>query len=210
MQKNKTKLELISYVTIGGTIAFAASGALAGIRKGLDIFGVTVVAFVTSIGGGTVRDILLGKFPIRWLFDSQILLLIVVVSVITVFFRKYIIKLDKTLLLFDTIGLAFFTVKGLEAGLDIGLGKIACMILATVTASFGGVVRDIILNEIPAIFHKEIYATAVIFGCLFYFVLQYFGLQTGIIQNLVIGLIILIRLLAVKFNISLPKILQNQ
>jgi uncharacterized membrane protein YeiH len=203
-------LELISYVTIGGTIAFAASGALAGIRKGLDIFGVTVVAFVTSIGGGTLRDILLGKFPIKWLFESQILLLIVVVSVITVFFRKYIIKQDKTLLLFDTIGLAFFTVKGLEAGIDMGLGKIACIILATVTASFGGVVRDIVLNEIPAIFHKEIYATAVILGCVFYYFLAYFNLQATVIQNSVIVLIILIRLLAVVFNISLPKILQNQ
>ena len=106
-------MELISFITIGGTISFAASGALAGIRKELDIFGVTVIAFVTAIGGGTIRDLLLGHFPVKWLTDFQIILLIMVVSVLTVIFRKKIEKLDKTLLFFDTLGLGFFTLKGI-------------------------------------------------------------------------------------------------
>ena len=199
-------MELISFITIGGTISFAASGALAGIRKELDIFGVTVIAFVTAIGGGTIRDLLLGHFPVKWLTDFQIILLIMVVSVLTVIFRKKIEKLDKTLLFFDTLGLGFFTLKGIEAGLNADLSVLSCLILATITACFGGVIRDIILNEIPALFQKEIYATACIIGGILFFVLKRFHLENQNIQFIVFMVIVLIRFLAIKFNFSLPKI----
>ncbi|MCP9767249.1 trimeric intracellular cation channel family protein [Lacihabitans sp. LS3-19] len=199
-------MELISFITIGGTISFAASGALAGIRKELDIFGVTVIAFVTAIGGGTIRDLLLGHFPVKWLTDFQIILLIMVVSVLTVIFRKKIEKLDKTLLFFDTLGLGFFTLKGIEAGLAAELSVLSCLILATITACFGGVIRDIILNEIPALFQKEIYATACIIGGILFFILKRFHLDNQNTQFIVFVVIVLIRFLAIKFNFSLPKI----
>ena len=199
-------MELLSFITIGGTISFAASGALAGIRKELDIFGVTVMAFVTAIGGGTIRDVLLGHFPVKWLTDVSTILLILGISVLTVVFRKRIIKLDKTLLFFDTLGLGFFTIKGIEAGLDANLGMVSCLILGTITACFGGVVRDIILNEIPSLFQKEIYATACLLGGLLFFVLHKIDLDFTKIEFLVFVLIVLIRFLAIRFHFSLPKI----
>lgn len=199
-------MELISFITVCGTISFAASGALAGIRKELDIFGVTVIAFVTAIGGGTIRDLLLGHFPVKWLTDFQIILLIILVSVLTVVFRKKIEKLDKTLLFFDTLGLGFFTLKGIEAGLSADLSVVSCLILATITACFGGVIRDIVLNEIPALFQKEIYATACILGGILFFVLKKIHVNNENTQFVVFVVIILIRFLAIKFNFSLPKI----
>jgi uncharacterized membrane protein YeiH len=199
-------MELLSFITIGGTISFAASGALAGIRKELDIFGVTVMAFVTAIGGGTIRDVLLGHFPVKWLTDVSNILLILFISVLTVVFRKRIIKLDKTLLFFDTLGLGFFTIKGIEAGLDANLGMVSCLILGTITACFGGVVRDIILNEIPSLFQKEIYATACLVGGLLFFALHKIDLDFTKIEFLVFVLIVLIRFLAIRFHFSLPKI----
>ena len=199
-------MEILSFITIGGTISFAASGALAGIRKELDIFGVTVMAFVTAIGGGTIRDVLLGHFPVKWLTDVSTILLILGISVLTVVFRKRIIKLDKTLLFFDTLGLGFFTIKGIEAGLDANLGMVSCLILGTITACFGGVVRDIILNEIPSLFQKEIYATACLLGGLLFFALHKIDLDFTKIEFLVFVLIVLIRFLAIRFHFSLPKI----
>lgn len=199
-------MEILSFITIGGTISFAASGALAGIRKELDIFGVTVMAFVTAIGGGTIRDVLLGHFPVKWLTDVSTILLILGISVLRVVFRKRIIKLDKTLLFFDTLGLGFFTIKGIEAGLDANLGMVSCLILGTITACFGGVVRDIILNEIPSLFQKEIYATACLVGGLLFFALHKIDLDFTKIEFLVFVLIVLIRFLAIRFHFSLPKI----
>lgn len=199
-------MEIFSFITIGGTIAFAASGALAGIRRNLDIFGVAVIAFVTSVGGGTLRDILLGQFPVKWLLDTKIVLLIVIVSILTVIFKNRINKLDKTLVFFDTLGLGFFTIKGIEAGVGAGLSWPSCVILGTITACFGGVIRDIMLNEIPTLFRKEIYATAcIVGGFMYFFVLNFVGLK-DYLEVLVFVIIILIRFMAIRFNISLPNI----
>jgi uncharacterized membrane protein YeiH len=199
-------LEIFSFITFGGTIAFAASGALAGIRKNLDIFGVAVIAFVTSVGGGTLRDILLGQFPVKWLLDTKIVLLIVSIAVLTVVFKNRIIKLDKTLVFFDTLGLGFFTIKGIEVGVDAGILWPSCIILGTITACFGGVIRDIILNEIPTLFRKEIYATACIVGGFLYFFLQEFNILSGYKEIVVFTVIVVIRFLAIRMNISLPNI----
>lgn len=199
-------MEIFSFITIGGTIAFAASGALAGIRKNLDIFGVGVIAFVTSVGGGTLRDILLGQFPVKWLLDTKIVVLIVSIAVLTVIFKDKINKLDKTLVFFDTLGLGFFTLKGIEVGVTSGLSWPACVILGTITACFGGVIRDIILNEIPTLFRKEIYATACIIGGLLYFFLNKMGFFENYTQLIVFATIIIIRFMAIKLNISLPNI----
>jgi uncharacterized membrane protein YeiH len=199
-------LEIFSFITIGGTIAFAASGALAGIRKNLDIFGVAVIAFVTSLGGGTLRDILLGQFPVKWLLDTKIVFLIVSISVLTVIFKNRINKLDKTLVFFDTLGLGFFTIKGIQVGVGAELSWPSCVILGTITACFGGVIRDIILNEIPTLFRKEIYATACILGGFLYFFLENFAFLTNYKEILVFSVIVLIRFLAIKLNISLPNI----
>ncbi|MEA5404437.1 trimeric intracellular cation channel family protein [Arcicella sp. DC2W] len=200
-------MEFFTIINIGGTIAFAISGTLAGIRKQLDIFGLLVIAFVTSIGGGTIRDILIGHLPVRWLLDSSVILLIIGTFILTIFLKNHIDKIDKTLTLFDSLGLGFFTLRGIQEGLAIQLDMSACIILGTITACFGGLIRDILLNEIPYLLRKEvIYATPCIIGGLFYFLMKQIALPNELIDLLTILIIFGIRLLAVKKNISLPRV----
>lgn len=204
--KNKFTVEIYTFINIGGTIAFAASGTLAGIRKKLDVFGLAVMAFVTSIGGGTIRDILIGHLPVRWLLDSSIILLILAITAITTIFKNRIETLDKTLTFFDSLGLGFFTLRGIQEGIAIQLDIPSCLILGTITACFGGVIRDILLNEIPTLFRKEIYATACILGGIVFFLLQKLNIPSIFVDIVTILTIFSIRLIAVKLNISLPKI----
>lgn len=200
-------MEFYTFINIGGTIAFAASGALAGIRKKLDVFGLAVMAFVTSVGGGTIRDILIGHLPVKWILDSSIVLLIGGVTLVTILFKNRIEKLDKTLTFFDALGLGFFTLRGIQEGIAIQLDIPSCIILGTITACFGGVVRDILLNEIPTIFRKEIiYATTCILGGIIFFLLQKLNISAQIIELITILSIFGIRLIAVKLNITLPKV----
>lgn len=199
-------MEFYTFINIGGTIAFAASGALAGIRKKLDIFGLAVMAFVTSVGGGTLRDILIGHLPVKWILDSSIVLLIAGVTLITVLFKNRIGRLDKTLAFFDSLGLGFFTLRGIQEGIAIHLDIPSCLILGTVTACFGGVIRDILLNEIPTLFRKEIYATACILGGVVFFLLQKINISAQIIEFITILSVFGIRVIAMKMDISLPKI----
>lgn len=195
-------LEFFSIISIGGTLSFAASGTLAGIRKELDLFGISVMAFVTAIGGGTIRDILLGQ-PVKWLTDYNGMFWITGALLLTLLFRKHIGKADQTLILFDTLGLGFFTCRGLEVGLQQGLGPLSALILGVITACFGGVIRDILLNEIPVLFRKEIYATACLAGGLLYLGLHHLECPVLWINSATIALIFVIRTIAIKKNISL-------
>jgi len=199
-------VEFYTFINIGGTIAFAASGALAGIRKKLDVFGLTVMAFVTSVGGGTIRDILVGHLPVKWILDSSIVWLIAAVTLIIVLFKNRIKKLDKALTFFDSLGLGFFTLRGIQEGIAVHLDIPSCLILGTITACFGGVIRDILINEIPTLFRKEIYATACILGGIIFFLLQNMNISVQIIEIITILSIFGIRLISVKMNISLPKV----
>jgi uncharacterized membrane protein YeiH len=204
----KTKLlwNFILLSILAEQLPFATSGTLAGIRKKLDVFGLAVIAFVTSVGGGTIRDILIGHLPVKWILDSSIVLLIAGVTLITVLFKKRIEKLDKTLTFFDSLGLGFFTLRGIQEGIAVQLDIPSCLILGTITACFGGVIRDILLNEIPTIFRKEIYASACILGGIVFFLLQKFNISDEIIEIITILTIFGLRLIAVKMNISLPKV----
>ncbi|UTA69290.1 trimeric intracellular cation channel family protein [Emticicia sp. 21SJ11W-3] len=200
-------MEFFTFINIGGTIAFAASGTMAAMRKDLDIFGLVVIAFVTSVGGGTIRDMLIGHLPVRWILDSTIIILIVMVAMVTVIFRHRIVHLDKTLTLFDSLGLGFFALRGIQEGISAGLNVPSCIILGTITACFGGVIRDIFLNEIPALFRTgQLYATVCIIGGSFYFALRKLNLSVEVIDIITVLCIFGIRTLAISKNISLPKI----
>jgi len=149
-------------IEILGTISFAISGSFAAMQKRLDPFGVLIIAFVTSIGGGTVRDLLLGDTPVAWMRDVNYCLLILVTSLLTIFFKTQIKRFKITLFLFDSLGLGLFTLVGVQKGIVFGLSPGICVALGTITGCFGGVIRDTLLNTIPLIFRKEIYATACI------------------------------------------------
>ena len=183
-----------------GTLSFVISGALLAINKKLDPFGVFVIAFVTSVGGGTLRDILIGRTPVGWMINLTYVYIIILGYFLTVFLKNHLDKFRKSLFLFDTIGLGIFTLTGIEIGLQQNLHPIICVMLGTISASFGGVIRDILCNEIPVIFRKEIYATVCIFGGILFFLLKLTPLSTEVIQLTTALAIIFIRIMAVKFK----------
>ncbi len=187
-----------------GTIAFAISGALAAMNRKLDLFGIFIIAFVTAIGGGTVRDILTGDVPVNWMENTLYVYLIGIVTIVAIIFRNKIYYLKKSLFLFDTIGLGIFTITGVEAGIQHGLDPIISIALGTMTGTFGGVIRDILCNEIPVIFRKEIYATASIFGGLVFIILHNLKVEKDLIYIVTSLIVISIRLVVVKYKISLP------
>lgn len=189
-----------------GTIAFAFSGALAGFNKRMDIFGIFVIAFVTAMGGGMLRDILIGNTPVIWMQDLTYLLVVTIGTVIALIFRKRLLYLRLSLFLFDTIGLGIFTIIGIEKGIEAGLHPLVCITLGTMTACFGGVVRDILCNDIPVIFRKEIYATICILGGMVFFLLKEINLTDDLIYLFTSSLIIAIRLLVVIKRWRLPRI----
>ncbi|MEP2238959.1 MAG: trimeric intracellular cation channel family protein [Maribacter sp.] len=193
-------------IDILGTIAFAISGVLVAMDKRLDAFGVFIIAFVTAVGGGTLRDLLIGIRPVGWLNAPMHLLIIVMTVLLAIIFVKQLKYVRKSLFLFDTIGIGLYTMVGIEKGLAADLSPVMCIALGTITASFGGVIRDILCNEIPVIFRKEIYATVCILGGLVYFLLIQFPLQNTIAYSMAIVTIIIMRVLAVRFKISLPNI----
>jgi len=189
-----------------GTIAFAISGVLVAMNKRMDPFGVLIIAFVTAVGGGTLRDVMVGIEPVSWMRNMTFVYVIIGSAVFAVVFRNFLKHLRRSLFLFDTIGIGLYTVVGIETGLVAGLHPIICIALGTMTACFGGVLRDILCNEIPVIFRKEVYATACIIGGLTYFILRRF-LEDQNYLFIVAGLVvIIIRLLAVRFKISLPSL----
>ena len=187
-----------------GTMAFALSGALTAMNKRLDPFGILIIAFVTAVGGGTLRDVLIGRTPVGWMLNLNYVYVIFIGYILAILFRKRFDKLRKSLFLFDTVGLGVFTLIGLEKGISIGLHPIICTALGTMTACFGGVIRDILCNEIPVIFRKEIYATICILGGIVFFMLKKGNFPDEFIQLVTSLVIIIVRLLVVKFNWSLP------
>ncbi len=193
-------------IDILGTIAFAISGVLVAMEKKLDLFGVFIIAFVAAVGGGTLRDMLIGNTPVVWMRESVYILVILATVVLSIIFVKQLKYLRTTLFLFDTIGLGLFTMVGVEKGLSSELSPIMCIALGTITASFGGVIRDILCNEIPVIFRREVYATACILGGVSYFLFRELPFDSvyGYIAAIVV--VISTRLLAVKFKIALPGI----
>ncbi len=189
-----------------GTIAFAFSGALAGFNKRMDVFGIFIIAFVTALGGGMLRDVLIGNTPVVWMKDLTYPLLVTIGTIVALFFRKKLLYLRLSLFLFDTIGLGIFTIIGIEKGIEAGLHPAICIALGTMTACFGGVVRDILCNDIPVIFRKEIYATICILGGLVFFLFKKINLSDDLIYLFTSLLIIGIRLLVVVKKWRLPKI----
>lgn len=198
-------MDYILILDILGVIAFSISGVLTSLRKRMDAFGILIIAFVTSVGGGTLRDVLLGV-PIMWMQDLTYVHVIIITTILAVVFRKKLSYLRKSLFLFDTIGIGLYTVVGVEKGIAAGFSSVICIALGTMSACFGGVIRDILCNEIPQIFKKEIYATACILGGLSYFVFLKLHFPESVIFILSGLVVITVRLSAVVFKLSLPSV----
>ena len=200
------KFDLLRLIDILGTISFAVSGVFAAMQKKLDLFGILVIAFITAVGGGTLRDMLLGDLPVDWMRNLVYPALIVGATVVTILFKKIVGNFQATLLVFDSLGLGFFSVIGLQKGIAFDLHPGICVMLGTLTGCFGGVIRDISLSTIPLIFQKEIYASASILGGIVYFLLLVVSIPENVVEIIVIAIIFIVRILAVRFQLSLPSI----
>lgn len=190
-------------IDITGTFSFAVAGALAAMKKKLDPFGVLIISFVTAIGGGTVRDVLLGATPVAWLTSMQTVITILTGTCAALLFANKLKRWTGLLTFFDALGLGFFTLIGLEKAVQFHLQPAICIALGTITGCFGGVLRDVLLNNVPLVFRKEIYASASIAGGILYFILIG-GIDHQLTYIISMVLIVLIRLLALRFKWFLP------
>ncbi|MFM2191103.1 MAG: hypothetical protein RLZZ118_60 [Bacteroidota bacterium] len=199
----------IHIVEILGTFSFAVSGTSVAMKKKLDIFGILIISFVTSIGGGTLRDIMLGNTPVAWLRDATTINVILLSTIGTVLFGKFISKLNVSLFLFDSLGLGLFTFIGIQKGMDMHFSNGVCVAIGMLSGCFGGVIRDTLLNEIPLVFRKEIYASTCILGGAVYFLLHALKVDNQLSQMIGIATIVLLRIIVVRFNLSLPNMYKS-
>jgi len=187
-----------------GTLVFAISGIIAAGEQKMDPFGGAVIAFVTALGGGTIRDVLIGSLPVGWMLNTQYIYVILTAVFLTPLLKKYILRLSRTMFLFDSLGIGLFTILGLQKTIDAGLPPLVAVMMGTVSAVFGGVIRDIFSNRIPLIFRGEIYATACITGGLLFVLLLNLNVPVLFATLAAIVFITLLRILAVKFHWQLP------
>jgi len=187
-----------------GTSAFAISGALAAMRHRLDVFGVLVITFATAIGGGTIRDLMIGNTPVAWLKDQQTISVIFVSYLLTLLFRSYLRLFNNTLAVFDAVGLGLATIVGLQRGIEANLSPAICVTLGMVSGCFGGVVRDVLLNEIPLVFRKDIYASASLLGGILYFVFAGWDMFAPLAATLSILFVVGLRVLVLLNGWQLP------
>lgn len=196
-------MHFITILDLTGTFVFAISGVIAGIDKKFDIVGAAILGLVTALGGGTLRDVLIGNTPVGWMKDINYLIVIFFAVPVSYLFKNTILRLRKSLFLFDTIGIGLFTILGLQKTIDIGLSPIIAVLMGTVSAVFGGVIRDVLANDVPLIFRKEIYASACLAGGIIFIVLE--NWWPGSIYNMLasMAVVITIRYFAVRYRWSL-------
>lgn len=189
-----------------GIIACAVAGTLLAQHKGFDIAGCILVSMVNAIGGGTLRDIALDRHPLFWMTDLNYVIVITITSLIIQMFFHLYPKIDNMLNLFDAIGLAAFSVIGFKIALNQGMLPLIAILMGVWTAIIGGLLRDIICNEIPLLLKHEIYISASIIGSTTYLLLNYLGVSTGLNEFIMLGVIFVVRMLALRFDWHLPSI----
>ena len=195
-------LNIISYC---GTFVFAISGALKARNHKMDIFGAAILAFTTAYGGGTIRDLLLGIKPVNWLDDYLALTLVVSALIITFLSRKNIEKFKQTIFITDAIGLGMFTIAGIKTSLLVGIGEVYAIIMGVITATFGGLITDILCNNIPDLLNNsEFYATACFIGGTIFIFLLKLQVRNDLSIIICVILIVLLRILSKNKRIHLP------
>ena len=196
----------LSFITYCGTFVFAITGGLKARTHKMDLFGASVLAFVTAYGGGTIRDILLGIKPVNWLDDYIALGLVMSALFIIFLLKTNIQKFNRTIFVTDAIGLAMFTIAGIKISLLAGIGEVYSVIMGVITATFGGLVADILCSNIPDLLNNaEIYATACFIGGLVFVILLRLGLNSDICILSCVTLIVGLRFLTKMKNIQLPR-----
>ena len=196
--------DFVNWCDYLGTLAFAVSGIRLAAGKGLDWFGAYVVGFVTAVGGGTIRDILLDIKPF-WLVQPSYLIITALGLIFTIIFRRQVVRLNHSLFVFDAIGLGLFVVVGVAKSYAAGFPWWVAVIMGTVTGSFGGLLRDVLINETPLIFRTDFYASACVLGSIIYVLMgRYSSLPIEWVQFISAISVFVFRVLAVVLYIQLP------
>ena len=196
-------MTLLAALDFGSVLIFALTGALVASRAQLDIVGFAFIACLTAVGGGTLRDIMIGSTPVAWMQDDIYVYLIMATVPIIFLAKPLIQRLRRGVFLFDTIGIGLFTILGLQKTLALGLSPLIAIMMGVVSAVFGGVIRDVLSDREPLIFRKEIYALACLAGALFYLgALEFFEVEIAMLISITI--VIAIRLLAIRFSWEVP------
>lgn len=198
-----TNIQAVDVIEFLGTFAFAISGIRLASAKNFDWFGALVVGFVTAIGGGTLRDLLLGVTPF-WMLSSVYILCTIVALIFVICFQKILVHLNNTFFWFDSIGLGLFVVVGVEKTMAFDYSPWVWICMGTVTGVVGGIIRDILINEIPIIFTTELYAVACIIGGIIFYTMHYFGISLYITEIATALSVFLIRIAATKYGWKLP------
>ncbi len=196
-------------IDLVGTSVFAISGALSALSKKMyhDLIALFFIGFLTAIGGGTIRDVVMGAHPIAWIRDPNYLIVIIGSVIVAVFCRRWWRgALRWPLLIFDTVGIGLFTILGMQKALTAGVNDWAAILLGVITALFGGVIRDILVNDLPLILDRQLYVTPCLAGALLYQFDRYLGMDSTLNFVVSAGVITLFRLMAIRKDWTLPRI----
>lgn len=203
-------MSLLNALDLIGVFFFAISGVLTAATRKMDLFGATVIAFVTCLGGGTIRDTLLNQYPIFWMENPNYLIIIISTSLLTFFTLKNIQNFTRFFLIPDALGLGVFTLIGLQKAISLGATPMVAILMAMITATGGGLIRDILCNRVPVIFrNQEIYATACLLGAGLYFILLEFSVPIEIIMPVTALSVAAIRIASFKFGLKMPKVVTD-
>ena len=196
---------ILEVLNLSGLIAFSASGVLKGVKNKLDIFGVVVLAVVTSLGGGILRDVILNRVPTS-VVNERDMYLVIIVALITYFISKKVENYLMFIKILDAAGLALFTVVGAEAGFNAGLGALGVVLMGTCTGEAGGAIRDMLVQEIPFVLKEEIYALFSITGSVMYWIgINYLNIDKNMVIYFIIPFIFIGRVVAIKYDLHLPR-----
>jgi uncharacterized membrane protein YeiH len=194
----------LHFFDLVGVAVFAVSGVLAARSRGLDLLGVIVIAAITAVGGGTLRDLLLNRYPIFWVTDAQYLTIIIASALVTVAYVRVRPPPGNALLVADALGLGLFTLSGAQVAEAVQCPPIIVVVMGTMTGVAGGILRDVITAQVPLILRRDIYATAAIVGVALYLLLQACGLQRSWAFGAGMVVVVVLRLLAIRFGLQLP------
>jgi uncharacterized membrane protein YeiH len=199
-------MDLLYWMDLIGVFVFAISGALVAMRYKFDPFGILVLAFVTALGGGSLRDVIIDSHPLAWVNDINYIFCVSLAVVVSIVFRRTIDKVGKTMFIFDTIGIAVFTLLGLEKAISMGISEPIAITLGVTSAVFGGVIRDVLANREPLLFRSEVYATTCLIGATIYALMYNLDVSRDI--NFITSALVIVasRTIVVKRNIQLPKV----
>jgi uncharacterized membrane protein YeiH len=195
---------VLTYIYILAITAEAMSGALAAGRRNMDIFGVSVIAFITALGGGTIRDMLLGHFPVSWTQHPEYIYLTVSAGLVTIVIARFMHHLHRIFLLLDAMGLIAFTIIGCNVALELGYSTPIAVMAGMITGIFGGILRDVLCQRVPVVFRHELYASISLLVALLYLQLEQMGLNHDLNLALSFATGILMRVAAIYWHWSLP------